>query len=89
MTSKTQVVFRKFTSGIAKGEIIALFPNEPWADPKDTHYVASYMHVGQHSGAIYTHVIGMSKAATEKEYKPLYDELVRIGYDNLEIRKRK
>jgi len=76
---KTKVVFRKFKDG----EIIALFPYEFWQD----FFVSSYMHVGQHSGAEYTGIIRTTKPANEQEYKPLFDELVNIGYD-LQIIKR-
>jgi hypothetical protein len=75
----TKVIFRKF----ANGEIIALFPNE-----KD-YMCDSYMHIGQHSDADYPLMISKTKPATEKEYKPLLDELVKIGYDDLKIYKRK
>ena len=74
----TQVQFRKF-----KGEIIAVFPYEVW----NSTDVASYMHVGQHSGC-YWGINYYSKPATEQEYKPLLNELESIGY-NLQVIKRR
>lgn len=76
----TKVIFRKFKDG----QIIALFPNE-----QDWYLVMSYMHIGQHSRADYNYIISITKPATEEEYKDLYDELKRIGYDDLKICKRK
>lgn len=75
-----KVVFRKFSDG----DIIALLPNS-----LDTNYtIASYMHVGQHSGADYDHVISKTKPAKESEYADLLNELVRVGYTNLRIMKK-
>jgi len=77
---KTKVVFRKFKDG----EIIALFPFETQNYKNDC---LSYMHLGQHSEASYFYCIQISKPATEKEYKDLFNELSEIGY-NLQIIKR-
>lgn len=76
---KTSVIFRKFKDG----EIIALFPYEF----ETGNYISSYMHVGQHSGADYYGILKDTRPAIETEYKPLFNELVNIGYD-LEIIKR-
>jgi len=76
---KTDVIFRKYPNG----EIIALFPYE-----KETrYYCMSYMHIGQHGGADYFGTVQSTKLATEAEYKPLFDELLSIGYDLNVIRK--
>ena len=76
------VVFRKYKSGISKGEIIALFPHDVC---DNQGHVTSYEHIGQHSGANYTHCIRISTKATESEYKDLKNELEQIGYKNLKV----
>ena len=68
----TQVIFRKYVN---ENEIIALFPNEI---ANSNGECGSYMHNGQHSPADY-------KLATKEEYTPLYNELVAIGYDDLQV----
>lgn len=82
----TRVIFRKFKSGVAKGQIIALFPDDI---ANSYGECGSYMHIGQHSPADYTLVIMATKPATEEEYADLYKELVEIGYDNLKVAKRR
>jgi dimeric dUTPase (all-alpha-NTP-PPase superfamily) len=78
MKEFTEVQFRRF-----RGEIIAVFPYEIWSE----NNVASYMHIGQHSGCFWG-VNNNSKPATKQEYMSLYNELVSIGY-NLQIIKRR
>lgn len=75
----TQVIFRKYE--ISNG-IIALFPNEI---ANSNGECGSYMHYGQHSPADYKVVIENTIAATKEEYTPLYNELVAIGYDDLQV----
>lgn len=75
----TQVIFRKYVS---ENEIIALFPNEIANSNGDC---SSYMHNGQHGHADYKLVIENTTAATKEEYTPLYNELVAIGYDDLQV----
>lgn len=75
----TQVIFRKYVS---ENEIIALFPNE---NANSNGECGSYMHIGQHSPADYNAVIEHTTAATKEEYTPLYNELVAIGYDDLQV----
>ena len=75
----TQVIFRKYVS---ENEIIALFPNEI---ANSNGECSSYMHYGQHSPADYNAVIENTTAATKEEYTPLYNELVAIGYDDLQV----
>jgi len=70
---KVQVVFRKFP----EGDVIALFPNEP-ADRRG--HILSYQHIGQHGGADFS-LIQKLEHVSKKEYMPLYDELVGLGYD--------
>lgn len=77
----TKVIFRKFKSGIAKGEIIALFPYDLWNERE----CASYMHVGQHSGADYNAMMMSTKPAKPEEYQELYNELIKIGYPELQV----
>lgn len=75
----TQVIFRKYVN---ENEIIALFPNEI---ANSNGECGSYMHNGQHSPADYKFVIENTTAATKEEYTPLYNELVAIGYDDLQV----
>ena len=76
----TRVVFRKF----GDGQVIALFPDEPWNGRGD---IASYMHVGQHGPASRT-ITDCTRLATPAEYAPLLAELRGIGYEDLAVRKR-
>jgi hypothetical protein len=75
----TQVIFRIFPS---ENEVIALFPNEI-VDSKGNIY--SYMHFGKHLLADYDLVMQQTKPATKEQYTQLYNELVRIGYNDLDI----
>lgn len=75
----TKVEFRIYPT---ENEVIALFPNEIVNSCEDC---ASYMHIGQHSPADYISVIAHTKPATKEQYTQLYNELVSIGYDDLEI----
>jgi hypothetical protein len=77
----TIVVFRVWND---VDSVIALMPNEDAGNSM----CMSYMHVGQHSGANYSHVISKTRPATKKEYKDLAQELTKIGY-NLVVRKRR
>ncbi len=83
----TPVVFRKFTSEEFDNDpIIALFPCElgnitPFS-------CLCYQHIGQHDSAELDAVVKISDLATESEYKDLYSELQRQGYNDLKIMKR-
>lgn len=78
----TKVVFRKFKDN---DEIIALFPETAYSR---NYTVLSYMHIGQHGEADYTHVINQTSPATEEEYVDLKDELEnQVGY-NLKVLKK-
>lgn len=81
---KTKVVFRKFK----EGDMIALFPYEKY-DYCNYDLVQSYMHIGQHTCASYSHCIRVSKLATPEEYKELFEELESIGYNLQVIKKAK
>jgi hypothetical protein len=69
---ETKVIFRKFKDN---GDIIAIFPDEPWSNG----LCASYMHVGQHSGAS-PNIMHETLPATPDEYATLKRELESIGY---------
>jgi hypothetical protein len=75
----TKVIFREH-----KGEVIALFPYEPY-NRFDVDSITSYAHIGQHSEADYTHVMKNSKKATEIAYKELLNELYGQGYTDIEV----
>lgn len=75
------VIFRVFRDG----EVLALFPEILSNRSGD---VTSYMHVGQHGGADYSHCVAITALATPEQYGPLARELSSIGYD-LEIRQRR
>ncbi len=77
-----RVVFRKWKNG----DIIALFPDEPWS--WNGYMTTSYMHLGQHGAADYAGVIAETSPAQENEYRDLLDELKTIGYINLHIVQR-
>jgi hypothetical protein len=83
-TLKTVVIFRVFKSN---NQVIALFPYETWNDAGD---VASYMHVGQHSGANYARCVQSSRPATPEEYASLKLELENYPEPyTLDVRKRR
>lgn len=68
-----KVIFKRFP----EGDIIALFPTLPGDnDPRAT--CLSYQHVGQHGAASMS--LFTLPAATPAEYRPLAQELRRIGY---------
>lgn len=72
----TRMVFRKFP----EGDVIALMPEIPAGLCGDT--CQSYMHLGQHSGASYSGVVGITKPATPEEYGILKSELEEhYGYN--------
>jgi hypothetical protein len=81
----TKVIFRRFYPEKG-GDIIAIFPelagtNNPYKD------CLSYQHIGQH-GAITLDFHKFTFPITHnypKEYFDLYNELVAMGYDDLEV----
>lgn len=81
MKVETTVVFRKYPDG----SIIALFP---YIIESQGGSILSYMRIGQHSSAEYSHVTCQTEMATEDEYTPLKKELESIGY-NLTVAKRR
>lgn len=84
--TKLPVIFRVWQEHGKDKEIFALFPTI--AGDTTGLYCQSYQQIGQHSGADYTGCIRQSRPATPEEYKELLAELVRIGYDNLQVYKR-
>ncbi len=76
----TEVIFRKYKDG----EIIALFP---YLIDNRFGSCMSYMHIGQHSGAVLS-IIDSTKLATEIEYKDLYSELTNIVGYKLKVKKK-
>jgi hypothetical protein len=80
MENITKVVFRKF-----KGEILALFPEEPGTIDPIT--CSCYTHIGQHSSAGYYGVITSSEPATDAEAADLKAELESLGY-SLQVYRR-
>ena len=79
----TIVVFRKYPDG----EVIALFPEAPGSNAPGT--CESYMHVGQHAAAHYAGVIRSTKPTDRGEHLPLLAELRRIGYSDLDMRRKR
>ena len=77
----TLVIFRKFVEG---GDVIAIFPEIP--NDLMGYDRMSYQHIGQHGGC--GDIVDITTLATPEEYAPLLRELGRIGYENLEVRKR-
>ena len=67
-----------------QGDVIAIFPELRGAR---VDYCMSYQHIGQHGDCQPDYIINVSQLASKKEYKPLYDELLSIGY-NLQVMKR-
>jgi len=80
------VVLRVWLHGYERGDVMALFPT--WAYDIYGNHCASYEHIGQHGAADYHGCIECTRPATVKEARPLLDELLQIGYDNLRIVKR-
>jgi hypothetical protein len=79
--SETIVVFRRD----ATGDCFALFPELPSED--QGVYCTGYQHIGQHCAADYHGCIANSDPATPAEYRDLYEELERRGY-NLTVCRR-
>jgi hypothetical protein len=75
----TRVIFRKWKDN---GDIIAFFPDDDWG----RGLIGSYMHTGQHGGAMYP---CDTVPASPEEYADLLAELKQVGYDDLVIRKRR
>jgi len=72
--TKITVTFR-----LLDDDVIALFPEEVWSDG----YIASYMHIGQHSGASKDLLTELPRA-NKQQYTALLAELKAI-YDDEEL----
>lgn len=77
-----KVVFRRWRD---TGTLIALFPELP-ADYRGI-YCDAYETVGQHGGADYFGVIRATKPVTLSEANELANELSRIGYSLVPIKR--
>lgn len=80
MKKQTDVIFRKHKDG----EILAIFPAS-YATLQG--HLTCYAHVGQH-GACSQGYAAFTKAASPDEYRDLFAELIRIGYDLRVCKKR-
>lgn len=67
-----------------EGDTFAYFPFEEWCNGTMT----CYTHIGQHS-ACHPMYANKCKEATKSELLPLLNELIRIGYKDLEIMTKK
>ena len=76
----TPVIFRK---DIQDGDIVAFFPSLPGDHTPFT--CLCYAHIGQHGVAHKDYYAQKTKPATPDEYKDLLDELISIGYTDLDI----
>lgn len=72
-----KVLFRYVTYPNGVEEILALFPEIQWDNNGN---VASYAHIGQHSGADMDYILSISRNAEYGEYKDLKAELEGLGY---------
>ena len=79
---KIKVIFRRFRD---TKEVIALFPFLPW-NSYDPRVVTSYLHHGQHGGAVAS-LTATTLPASGPDVDDLKRELEIIGYD-LEVLKR-
>lgn len=82
MENKIRVVFRRTPKD---GALIAFF--HPEDIPARHGNLMSYQTIGQHSEASIT-FYAECMPCKGNEYLTLYQELLMIGYDNLEIRER-
>jgi hypothetical protein len=82
-TREMKVVFRKLKRC---GSVIAVFP-EVMIDPDEGH-IAFYRDATDVGGAVYGRLMRRSVPASEREYTPLFEKLVRAGYDNMKVMKR-
>lgn len=80
-TNQTAVIFRTFHSG----DVIALFPFIP--SNRYGHNCESYQHIGQHGGASVALCQVGTRPSTPEEITPLREELTRIGYNLVELKR--
>ncbi len=72
----TQIIIRDF-----QGETNAFFPN----DLSEGRYHTCYSHYGQHGSCDLRWCLENSTLPTKKDLQHLLNELVRVGYDDLEL----
>ena len=77
----TPVIFRKEIN--FRDEIVAFFPSLPGDHTPFT--CSCYAHISQHSSAQRLYYTNFTYPALPDEYKDLLNELISIGYDDLEI----
>ncbi len=75
------VIFRRDRTG----DCFAIFPELPGDD--GGFLCTAYQHVGQHCAADYDQCVSRSDPAAPAEYRDLFEELERRGYDLL-VRRR-
>lgn len=75
----TLVIFRVWNNG---GGFIALFPE---IIETKQGLMLSYERQGQHAPADYLICIDETRPARPEEYKGLYDELISLGYSQLNV----
>ena len=80
----TKVIFRRWPNG----DIIALFVDQPYNNPKNLDSIMSYEYIGQHGEASFLYVLMQTELATPTEYAGLQSELQSLGY-NLKVCKRR
>ena len=80
----TPVLFRADRTGQFKGDVTAVFPTLE----ATLGYMVCYAHVGQHSECSIDWYYD-TRPAKPAEYADLQAELVRQGYDDLRVYKRR
>ena len=79
----TKVAFKiEVNPSTKERSVFAFFPTEK--EGRDGEMFTSYSRAGQHSPCAKSY-FDHCKWATYLEYAPLYDELVRIGYNDLKV----
>jgi len=76
-SNKTAVIFRTFRDG---GDVIALFPLEPYSRTDGGWNCECYQRIGQHGGACPHIVRGVTRPSTPSEICDLACELRGLGY---------
>ena len=80
---KTRVAFKISVNPYTRErEVFAFFPDE--RDRHSGDMYTSYAHVGQH-GLCQKSYFDRRRWAKYDEYRPLYDELISIGYRDLKV----
>ena len=76
----TEVIFRKYRT--APYEVFAVFP---YIIENTSGDIMAYQHIGQHGTSDRFFSEFSVPCRDEEEYKPLLNELISIGYDDLKI----